>query len=76
MTTVTIPATSQTVCDACGVVCTQMNRRQEGGIVLKRHGLDMQGDPVGNASWSGDLCDACLGRCVTALNTVIAGGKL
>lgn len=74
MTTVVIPATSRTVCDACGVVCTMMNRRHSAALHLKRDGLDHSGTPVGDASFRADLCDVCLGNVEKALNTVLKGG--
>ena len=52
-----IPATTEVTCDICG-------RKEpfncEANLKIKRHGLDWSNAPVGDASTSYDLCDACV----------------
>jgi hypothetical protein len=56
----TIPAQTIKTCDCCGTVMDGRTSRQEGGLTLTAHALDMQGAPCADATRKLDLCDSCL----------------
>lgn len=71
MSTKTIPAQTIKTCDCCGIVVDRKNGRQEGGLVLKAHALDMQGSPCADATRKLDLCDRCLYDVTKAVDVVL-----
>ena len=60
MATKQIPARTEVSCDRCGVDCTNANRRMAGVLSLYRHGTDYQGNAVGPAGCTYELCDKCI----------------
>jgi hypothetical protein len=62
----TIPARTVVTCDACGR--DDQPHKQEGHLTLRRHALDMYGDPCANGTVEVDLCDHCLGLIGDAIN--------
>lgn len=71
MSTKTIPSQIIKSCDRCGVTMDGKNSRQEGGLVLKAHALDMQGSPCADATRTLDLCDSCLCKVTKALDEAL-----
>lgn len=67
----TIPAQTIKSCDSCGVTMDARNSRQEGGLVLKAHALDMYGSPCADATQKLDLCDSCLYTVTKAVDAAI-----
>ena len=52
-----IPATTEIICDICG---DKNSFRCDANLKIKRHGLDWNNVPVGDASTEYDLCDKCV----------------
>lgn len=73
----TIPEKTITVCDMCGRDdSTGTPRfRKNASVEVKRHALDMLGDPAANGSYSLDLCDECEGVLTATINDLIVVRK-
>lgn len=71
MSTKTIPAQTIKTCDCCGTTINRNNSRQEGGLTLKAHALDMQGAACADATRNLDLCDSCLYAVGKAIDAAI-----
>ncbi len=72
-----IPAQTIMTCDGCGVVMDARNSRQDGGLTLRAHALDMQGSQCADATRKLDLCDSCLyavGKAIDAAISACAKG--
>lgn len=67
-----IPAKTIKTCDRCGVVMNGSNDRQEGGLTVKAHALDMQGSPCADATRKFDLCDSCLYTVAKAIDAAMS----
>lgn len=52
-----IPATTEIICVICG---DKNNHHCEANLKIKRHDLDKNNVPVGDASTEYDLCDECV----------------
>jgi hypothetical protein len=75
MTTKIIPESKEVICDICQKTCNNdfnnpARRRQEGQLILKRHALDMYGDPAADGTVKFDTCDSCLNLIEDAVNAV------
>ena len=68
MTTRTIPASSETICDVCEVSCSEDSglRKLSGHYILRQVSGDV-GSPTTDATENLELCD----RCLRALGTVL-----
>ena len=60
-----IPATTVITCDICG---SNKSFNCNAVLNIKRHGLDWNNAPVGDASTSYDLCDTCVINIEVMLN--------
>lgn len=71
MSTTTIPAQTIKTCDCCKAVMDAKTARQEGGLVLQAHALDMHNHPCADATRRLDLCDSCLYAVGNAIDGVL-----
>ena len=74
--TTNVPASVIVSCDSCGRLCSDCNRRQSGGLILKQDALDYQGSPCANGSRTFDLCDDCLEKMRVAVNAVMTAARV
>ena len=72
MATKTIPAKTVVTCDVCNVERSRGNGRLEAKLTLKRHALDMHGEPAADGTISFDLCDGCHNIIATRINLAAA----
>jgi hypothetical protein len=73
MTKKIIPMEEIVTCDICGK--DDVPFRRDGLIIVKSSGLDFHGSPVGNATYSKDICDLCLPVLDKAIKDLIWKGK-
>ena len=75
MATKEIPARTEVTCDACRVLCHEKfgpgQRKRDTKLILRRHILDMLGDPAADGTIEFDFCDACASIIEAAINQAV-----